>query len=143
MQFPRAVGYSFSAHAALVAVILVTGLWRGCTREPPGEQMLIMEVLPLADTAPQQKPEDLLPAPPELLPPTPAPPKPVDDVPIPDPIPDPKPKQKPKPVIERSQTRIRRDPQPTAKPLSRQQIRDQLSRGLPVASFGRPSDFPA
>ncbi len=146
MQFPRAVGFSLAGHAALLVLLFFSGAFRGCTRKPPGESIVMMEVIP--------EPAPPTPAPPEPTPPVPEPPEPPKPEPvieeIPDPIPDlmPKPKPKPKeppklkPKIEKSKTRITKPPVNTTKPLTQQQIRDRMSKGLPATRAGSPSDFP-
>lgn len=146
MRFSRAVGVSLAGHAGLLLLMALTGAFPGCSRKPPGESIVMMEVIP-EPSLPEPAPPE--PAPPVPEPPEPAPPEPVkEDIPepIPDPIPKPKPKPeppKPKPKIEKSTKRINRPAVKPTKPLTQQQIRDKMSKGLPLVRPGSPSDFPS
>lgn len=146
MQFTRAVGISLAGHIGLLLMMLISGAFRGCSRKPPGDSIVMMEVIP--------EPAPPTPAPPEPTPPAPEPPppepvkedipEPVEDL-MPEPKPKPKPKPpepKPKPKIEKSKKRVNQQTVKTAKPLTQQQIRDRMAKGIPTSRPGRPSDFP-
>lgn len=147
----RAFWVSASLHGAIVAAFLILSLWRGCVRPPKPRE--IVTYIDVAAAAPPPEPPSVLeplrepPRPPE---PRPTPPRPVPrDIPEPRPQPTPPPKPPPpRPRVEPSTQRVTRVQQPPAParrpPLTADQIREQLARGLPAssASTSARDDFP-
>jgi len=137
---PRAFWVSATAHGIVVAVFATLSLARGCVR--PSMPREIITYIDVTSALP--------PPAPSLLPPLRDVPPPPDPRPPPRNIPEPRPTPPapPRPRVEPSTQRVVRAPSPTpSQPrrpaLTPEQIRDQLSRGLPTAApMAAREDFP-
>jgi len=133
--FTRNLGYSVAAHAALIVVLLVVSLARGCAwRTKPKEIALFMD---LAELPPQPVVAEPQPKPPE---PKPEPPQPED---IREPV---KPKPKPPPPktnqVAKTETPKPKPPAPSKPPppkLTQAQIAKLLAQGMPLSAPGAAS----
>ena len=112
------------AHAAIVALVLLVPLLRGCFRSKPREIVTFVE---FAAAPPQVSVEDV----PQLAEPEPEPPAPAPE-PEPAPIPEPaKPKPVPKPKPK---------PKPKAKPKPKPKPKVQASKPKPKKPKWKPVD---
>ncbi len=143
----RAFWGSAIAHGAIVAVFAALSLARGCARPPkPRELITYIDVAAAAPRA-AEFPALVEPPPPPPAPaPRPAasrppePPAPPREIPVPEPRPRPPP---PPPAPPRPRPpRVERPAAPPRPALTRQQIAEQLARGLPASAAAPQNDFP-
>ena len=117
---------------ALVLLLVVPWFLKGCRARRPPEQLMFVEFT-VSVPAPAEPDAD----PAAIKTPIPEPPKPADDIVIPEKKPDVKspepPKSTPKPEIKKGERIIRKGPPPTDTPLSAAEIKRLLAMGATIS----------
>ena len=116
---------------ALVLLLVIPWLLKGCRARRPPEQLMFVE---FTVSLPPPAEPDPAPAKPADPVPIPEPPKPADDILVPEKKPDPpKPKSKPQPEIKKGERITRRGPPPKDTPLSAAEIKRLLDMGAAIS----------